>query len=42
MEYYISEIEQIPDILINKNIVVEFQYSPISFDLLMDRVKDFD
>ncbi|PTJ89318.1 competence protein CoiA, partial [Mammaliicoccus sciuri] len=28
MEYYISEIEQIPDIMINKNIVVEFQYSP--------------
>lgn len=41
MEYYISEIEQIPDILINKNIVVEFQYSPISFDLLMDRSEGF-
>ncbi|MGO1989717.1 competence protein CoiA [Mammaliicoccus vitulinus] len=41
MEYYLSEIDQIPDIIINKNIVVEFQYSPISLDLLIDRTEGF-
>ncbi|GGI38833.1 competence protein CoiA [Mammaliicoccus stepanovicii] len=41
MEYYLSEIDQIPDILINKKIVIEFQFSPINLDLLISRTEGF-
>ncbi|HCN61163.1 MULTISPECIES: competence protein CoiA [Mammaliicoccus] len=41
MEYYLPEIDQIPDIIINRNLIVEFQYSSISLDLLMDRTEGF-
>ncbi|WP_415363045.1 Competence protein CoiA [Mammaliicoccus lentus] len=41
MEYYLHEIEQIPDILINRNLVIEFQYSPINLELLGSRTAGF-
>lgn len=41
MEYYLHEIEQIPDILINRNLVIEFQYSPINLELLASRTAGF-
>lgn len=41
MEYYLHEIEQIPDILINRKLVIEFQYSPINLDLLASRTAGF-
>lgn len=41
MEYYLSEINQIPDIIINKRLIVEFQYSPINFTLLLSRTEGY-
>nr|WP_263313833.1 competence protein CoiA family protein [Mammaliicoccus sp. Marseille-Q6498] len=41
MEYYLHEIDQIPDIIINKSIVIEFQYSPINLELLVSRSEGF-
>src|SRR5699024_10394754 len=41
MEYYLHEIEQIPDILLNRKLVIEFQYSSINLEMLDSRTAVF-
>lgn len=41
MEYYLSEIKQTPDIIINEKHVIEFQFSPISLDTLIKRTRGY-
>lgn len=41
MEYYLKEIEQIPDLLLNNKRAVEIQYSPISPELIVERSKGY-
>ena len=40
MEYYLPEIEQIPDLLVGKR-AIEIQYSPISPTLIIERSKGY-
>lgn len=41
MEYYLSEIEQIPDLLVDGKLAVEIQLSKISQDLIVERSKGY-
>ena len=41
MEYYLSSIEQIPDLLINGDLALEIQLSKISADLLVSRTEGY-
>ncbi|MFC3420134.1 competence protein CoiA [Salinicoccus hispanicus] len=41
MEYYLKEIEQIPDLLINHSRALEIQYSTISPELIVERSEGY-
>lgn len=41
MEYYLPEIEQIADLLINENLALEIQLSTISAELIIDRTRGY-
>lgn len=42
MEYYLREIEQIPDVLVNDQLAIEIQLSRISADLVAIRTKGYN